>query len=48
VLAAWEEAQEKGLGAVEADGRMVDRPIVERARRVVEKAEAAEAGPARE
>jgi citrate lyase subunit beta/citryl-CoA lyase len=42
VLAAWEEAQEKGLGAVEANGRMVDRPIVERARRVVEQAEAAE------
>jgi citrate lyase subunit beta/citryl-CoA lyase len=45
VLAAWDEAQEKGLGAVEADGRMVDRPIVERARRVVEQARAAEAAP---
>ncbi len=43
VLAAWEEAQERGLGAVEADGRMVDKPIVERARRVVEQAQAAEA-----
>jgi citrate lyase subunit beta/citryl-CoA lyase len=40
VLAAWEEAQAKGLGAVQLDGRMVDRPVAERARRVVEQAEA--------
>ena len=41
VLAAWDAAQEKGLGAVELHGRMVDRPIVERARRIVERAHAA-------
>jgi citrate lyase subunit beta/citryl-CoA lyase len=40
VLEAWEGAQAKGLGAVQLDGRMVDRPIVERARRVLEQAEA--------
>ncbi len=40
LLAAWEEAQAKGLGAVQLEGRMVDRPIAERARRVIEQAEA--------
>jgi citrate lyase subunit beta/citryl-CoA lyase len=40
VLAAWEGAQAQGRGAVQLDGRMVDRPIVERARRVIEQAEA--------
>ncbi|MEJ7932305.1 CoA ester lyase [Ramlibacter sp. AN1015] len=33
VLAADEEARARGLGAVTLDGRMIDRPIVERARR---------------
>lgn len=33
VLAADEDARAKGLGAVTLDGRMIDRPIVERARR---------------
>ena len=40
LLAAWEEAQAQGLGAVQLDGRMVDRPIAERARRVIEQAAA--------
>ena len=40
VLAAWEDAQAKGLGAIQMDGHMVDRPIAERARYVVEQAEA--------
>jgi citrate lyase subunit beta/citryl-CoA lyase len=40
VLAAWEEAQAQGRGAVQLDGRMVDGPIAERARRVLEMAEA--------
>ncbi len=44
VLAAWEEAQARGLGAVQLNGRMVDRPVAERARRVIAQAEAA--GPA--
>ncbi len=33
VLAADEKARAQGLGAVTLDGRMIDRPIVERARR---------------
>lgn len=33
VVAADEDAQRRGLGAVQLDGRMIDRPIVERARR---------------
>ena len=40
LLTAWEEAQAKGLGAVQLDGRMVDRPIAERARRLIEQADA--------
>lgn len=40
LLAAWEEAEAQGLGAVQLEGRMVDKPIAERARRVIEQAEA--------
>ncbi|MCH8994370.1 MAG: CoA ester lyase [Chloroflexi bacterium] len=40
LIAAWDEAQAKGLGAVQLDGRMIDRPIAERARRLIEQAEA--------
>ncbi len=40
LLAAWDDALAKGEGAVQLDGRMVDRPIAERARRVIEQAEA--------
>jgi citrate lyase subunit beta/citryl-CoA lyase len=40
VLSAWDEAEAKGLGVVQVDGRMVDRPIVARARRVIAQAEA--------
>jgi len=40
VLETWDGAQAKGLGAVQLDGRMIDRPIVERARSVIEQAEA--------
>jgi len=40
VLGAWEQAVARGDGAVQLDGRMVDRPIVERARRLIEQAEA--------
>jgi len=43
VLAAWDDAQANGLGAVQLDGRMVDRPVAERARRVIEQAEAMDA-----
>ena len=40
LLAAWEEAQGRGLGVVQFDGRMVDGPIAERARHVIEQAQA--------
>ena len=40
LLAAWEEAQGRGLGVVKFDGRMVDGPIAERARHVIEQAQA--------
>jgi citrate lyase subunit beta/citryl-CoA lyase len=40
VLEAWDGAQAKGLGTVQLDGRMIDRPIVERARALLSQAEA--------
>jgi len=40
VLKAWDGAQANGLGAVQLDGRMIDRPIVERARSVLQQTEA--------
>ena len=40
VLAAWDQAQAQGIGAVQLDGRMVDRPVAERARRLMQQAEA--------
>ena len=40
LLVAWDEAVANGDGVVQLDGRMIDRPIAERARRVVEQAEA--------
>jgi citrate lyase subunit beta/citryl-CoA lyase len=38
VIAADEDARARGVGAVKLDGRMIDRPIVERARRWVRQA----------
>lgn len=38
VIAADDEASAQGLGAVTLDGRMIDRPIVERARHWLQKA----------
>jgi citrate lyase subunit beta/citryl-CoA lyase len=40
VLEAWDGAQARGVGAVQLDGRMIDRPIVERARALLQQAEA--------
>lgn len=40
-VAADQEAAARGLGAVVLDGRMVDRPIVERARRWLQQSERA-------
>ena len=37
VLAAFEEAKKAGRGAVEVDGKMVDIPVVDRARQVVDR-----------
>ncbi|MBO8140842.1 MAG: CoA ester lyase [Firmicutes bacterium] len=38
VVQAYERASAQGIGALEVDGRMVDVPVVERARRVLERA----------
>jgi citrate lyase subunit beta/citryl-CoA lyase len=40
IVAAAEEARARGLGAVSLDGRMVDKPVEERARRILERASA--------
>ncbi len=40
VIAASKKAEKKGLGVVSLDGKMVDKPIIERARRVLTLAEA--------
>lgn len=40
VVAAAAEAESRGLGVIALDGKMIDKPIVERARRVVELARA--------
>jgi citrate lyase subunit beta/citryl-CoA lyase len=42
ILAAFEEAAKANRGAIEVDGKMVDLPVVERARHVVERHEAIE------
>lgn len=38
IVAAAQEAEEKGLGVVVVEGRMVDRPVVERAKRLLKSA----------
>lgn len=38
VVAAFEEAEAKGLASIQLDGQFIDYPIVQRARRVVEQA----------
>ena len=35
IVTAFDEAQAKGIGAISVDGKMVDAPIVERARKVL-------------
>jgi citrate lyase subunit beta/citryl-CoA lyase len=37
VLAAWEEAQANGSAVVQIDGVMIDRPVAERARRLLQR-----------
>jgi citrate lyase subunit beta/citryl-CoA lyase len=46
IVAAFEEAQAKGLGVVSLGTKMIDRPVVLRARKLVERAR--EAGLIRE
>ncbi|QTL97769.1 citrate (pro-3S)-lyase subunit beta [Iocasia frigidifontis] len=41
VLGAIKEAEEKGSGVISLDGKMVDKPIVDRARRTIDLANAA-------
>lgn len=40
VIKAIEEAEEKGLGVISLNGKMIDKPIVERAERILELAKA--------
>ncbi len=40
IMTAYEEAERRGLGAVTVDGKMVDVPVVERARRLLARAAA--------
>lgn len=35
IVQAYEEAEEKGIGAIEIDGRMIDQPVVARAQRLL-------------
>lgn len=37
VLAAYDKALAEGVGAVTVDGKMIDVPVVERARQMVER-----------
>jgi len=39
VIAAIQEAEENGLGVISLNGKMIDKPIVERAERILELAE---------
>lgn len=41
VIRDFEEAHREGAGTIQVDGKMVDRPIVEKARRLIRMAEAA-------
>ena len=38
VQSATEEASKKGLGVFSLDGKMVDKPIIERAKKILNKA----------
>ena len=44
IIEASTEAEEKGSGVISLDGKMIDKPIVERARRVLALADAAKVG----
>ena len=40
VVAAIQEAEEQGAGAIALDGKMIDKPIVDRAERLLQLAQA--------
>jgi citrate lyase subunit beta / citryl-CoA lyase len=40
IVAAFEEAQQRGLGVVSLGSKMIDPPVVERARKLVARAKA--------
>jgi citrate lyase subunit beta/citryl-CoA lyase len=40
IIAAYDDAQTKGLGVVSLDSKMIDAPVVRQARKVIEQAEA--------
>jgi len=42
VIAAYEESLKAGKGAVAIDGQMIDIPVVEKARRIIEESMHAE------
>jgi len=46
IVAAAEEAEQRGVGAVTVDGRMIDRPVLARARRTLRLAEGERKGGA--
>jgi len=45
IVAAFQEAEQKGLGVVSLGSKMIDPPVVERARKLVERARAMEKAP---
>jgi citrate lyase subunit beta/citryl-CoA lyase len=44
VVSAFEEAQDKGVGAIQVDGKFIDKPVVERARQLLRLARMLNAG----
>ena len=39
VMAAYKDASEKGLGVFSLDGKMVDKPVMDRAKKILKKVE---------
>jgi citrate lyase beta subunit len=44
VIQAFEDAEARGIGAIQLDGKFIDTPIVERSRRIVKLAAAIRSG----
>jgi citrate lyase subunit beta/citryl-CoA lyase len=45
IVAAFEEAQQRGLGVVSLGSKMIDAPVVERARKLVARSRAGTPAP---